>query len=140
LFSLLFRDKFYIYFLDILNIYIAMSSTRNKNTPGNYQAEQWSLKQQADYLPYSYYAAPPNTYFPGDGLIGAKMGPMKLSENFCDIESSLLGIGSTNLVSPQPAVVPEINKLQSLSIIDRLPVILPSPLIVEPNQRQRFLH
>jgi hypothetical protein len=117
-----------------------MSSTRSKNTIGNYKAEQWSLKQQSEYMPYSSYAAPPNTYFCGDGLIGAKVGPLQLSDNFCDIESSLFGIGSTNLVLPQPDVVPEIKKLKSLSIIDKLPVIFPSPLVVEPNQRQRFLH
>ena len=117
-----------------------MTSTRSKNTNGNYQAEQWSLKQQANYLPYKYYGAPKDTYFCGDGLIGAKVGPLQLSGNFCDIESSLRGIGSTNLVSPQPEIHPEIKPLKSLSIIDKLPIILPSPLVLEPNQRQRFLH
>lgn len=117
-----------------------MSSTRSKNTIGNYKAEQWSLNQQAEYLPYKLYGAPVHTYFCGDGLIGQRVGPMKLSGNFCDIESSLLGINSTNLVSPQPEVVPEIKQLKSLSIFQKSPVILPSPLVVEANQRQRFLH
>jgi hypothetical protein len=117
-----------------------MSSTRNKNTMGNYQAEQWSIQRQAEYIPYLNYGAPENTYFCGDGLIGAKIGPMQLSNNFCDIESSLRGIGTTNLVSPKPDVYAEIKEIKSLSMIDKLPVILPSPWIVEANQRQRVLH
>jgi hypothetical protein len=116
-----------------------MASTRSKNTPGNYRAEQRSITQYANYSPNSVYGQPVQTNFCGDGLIGQKVGPMALSANYCDIESSLRGIGSTNLVNPQTPVVPEINELKSLSIIDRVPVFLPSPLILESNQRQRFL-
>jgi hypothetical protein len=116
-----------------------MSSTRNKNTIGDYQAEQRALQKQAEYHSYIHYANPENTYFCGDGLLGGKIGSSQLSTNFCDIESSLRGIGSCNLVSPNPAVVPEIKDLKSLCIIEKIPVVLPSPLVCDPNQRQRLL-
>ena len=32
-----------------------MASTRNINTPGNYEAEQVSLKHDADYKVYLYF-------------------------------------------------------------------------------------
>jgi hypothetical protein len=117
-----------------------MSSTRNKNSVGDYQAEQRALQRQADYFSYVHYAHPENTYFCGDGLVGGgKIGSSQLSNNYCDIESSLRGIGSTNLVNPMQAIQPDIKQLKSLSIIDKLPVVLPSSWVCEPNQRQRFL-
>jgi hypothetical protein len=47
----------------------------------------------------------------------------------------LFGIGANNLETPQPDVVPELKQLKSLSIIDRIPLITPAPLVVQLNQR-----
>jgi hypothetical protein len=38
-------------------------------------------------------------------------------------------------VQARPEIVPEIAQLKSLNVIDRLPIMVPSPLIVESNQR-----
>jgi hypothetical protein len=112
-----------------------MSSTRNKNSPGDYLLEQKQNTGICSYSEYVYSSKPVETYFPGDGLLAGRVAPTNLAGNACDIETHLFGIGSTNLVNPLPAVRPEITPLKSLNVIDRLPVLIPEPLVVEKNQR-----
>jgi hypothetical protein len=127
---------------NILEIYyITMASTSNKNTPGNYKHEQRINDNISTYSTY-LYSAPAQAYtshLPGDGLLPGKIARSQLCNNYCDVESQLFGIGSTNLVNPTTPVQPELRSLQSLSVIDRLPVLLPEPLKVEKNQRPYFL-
>jgi hypothetical protein len=113
-----------------------MASTRSKNTPGNYCNEQWSLGKQESYLVYKDASISQKTMFASDGLLPARIGASELSYNYADIESYLFGVGSTNLVKPLPDVVPHVKDLNSLSVIDRLPVYVPEPLQVACNQRQ----
>jgi hypothetical protein len=115
-----------------------MASTRDKNSPGNYSLEQYALKKERDYLPYKPFSCPQETMFCGDGLLMGRIGNTQLSENAINIENFLYGIGSSNLVNPQSPVVPEIKQLNSLSIIDRIPLILPKPLTTQPAQRLRL--
>ena len=117
-----------------------MASTRNKNTPGNYRAEQWSLEQNRINQHYLYAGNGQaiTTHFAGNGLIGGWMPRTELSHNPIDIESSLYGIGSTNLVEPKSETVPYIKKVDSLNIADRLELLLPKPLYIEPNQRPNW--
>ena len=115
-----------------------MASTRSKNTPGDYALEQLANARQgsfSDYAASSYYGVPAQSYFAGNGLVGMKAANRNLSENACDIESFLRGIGSTNLVAPQSEPVPEIKQMQSLNIADRLPLIMPAPFVFESGQR-----
>ena len=112
-----------------------MASTSSKNTPGNYALEQWSYAQNVNYNTYASYGRPVNTYYPGDGLLAGRVHHENFAKNSCDIESMLRGIGSTNLVEPQPQVNGELYNLKSLSVIDRIPLLIPAPLQVEPNQR-----
>jgi len=114
-----------------------MSSTRNKNDRGNYIAEE---RGREDQRLYSLFKNQGNgqavsTHLPGDGLLAGQIGPMGLSRNFADIDSYLKGIGSTNLVTPMNPVEPQLRNLESLSIIDRIPVILPTPLHHDTKQR-----
>jgi hypothetical protein len=114
-----------------------MTSTRNKNDRGNYRAEEESRQSQRLY---SMYEHQPNgkaitTHFAGDGLIMGQMGPATLSHNYADIDSYLKGIGSTNLVSPLPETKPALKELESLAIIDRIPLIMPDPMRIQKNQR-----
>jgi hypothetical protein len=114
-----------------------MASTRNKNTTGNYKLEQWSLEQNRIHQNYKHS---PNgqaytTHFAGNGLIGGWMPRTELSHNPIDIESFLRGTGSTNLVEPKSDPVLQKKTLDTLSICDRLPLLIPKPLYVEPNQR-----
>jgi hypothetical protein len=120
-----------------------MASTRNRNTPGDYQSEQAKNTDHSAYFSYehsSHYAVPTQTHFPGNGLIGMKSAHRNLSQNYCDIESQLFGIGSTNLVSPQGTVDAHIHTLKSLNIADKTPLILPAPLVAQPNQRPMYLN
>ena len=112
-----------------------MASTRNRNCPGDYALEQKVNVQTREYSLYKEYGTPIRTQFAGDGLLMGRMGPDKLSGNYCDIESQLFGIGTTNLVKPKGPVTPDIIRLQSLSVIDRIPLIVPEPLYIEPKQR-----
>lgn len=112
-----------------------MASTRSRNTPGNYCLEQWSYGKQNSYLTDRDYAFAPRTLLPGDGLLGAQIPNTELANNPNDIESYLFGIGSTNLVNPSTPVQPEIKSLSSLSIMQKIPLIMPQDLVVQNNQR-----
>jgi hypothetical protein len=118
-----------------------MASTSNKNTPGNYALEQNMNRYIDDYRVYLHSAAGEafTNHLPGDGLLPASNARTHLCENYCDVESQLRGIGSTNLVNPQKAVVPQLHPVKSLSIMNKTPVILPDPLVVETNHRPGFL-
>ena len=127
----------------IHNVYIIilMASTSNKNTPGNYALEQ-RINQNIDtYRTYLNSAAGEayTNHLPGNGLLPGSIAPSQLCGNYCDVESQLRGIGSTNLVNPQTPVVPQLRTLDSLSIMTKLPVLLPEPLAIEPNQRYGYL-
>lgn len=114
-----------------------MASTRNKNDRGNYKSEERGREDQRIYLMYKNQAngQAVTTNFAGDGLLAGKMGPMNLSRNFADIDSFLKGTGSTNLVNPMNPIEPQIKELESLSFMDRIPLIMPTPLRHDSQQR-----
>ena len=115
-----------------------MSSTRTRNTPGNYNLEQWSFGRNVDWCTAEYRGPPPQTNLPGDGLLAGNVSRTQLSVNSCDIESMLRGIGSTNLVSPQEPFQAQIKELPSLNICTKIPLLIPANLEVQPNQRPLF--
>lgn len=119
-----------------------MSSTSNKNTPGNYAAEQRINDRMGDYRTYIHSApAEANSgHHPGRGVLPAKTARKELCANYTDVESQLRGIGSTNLVTPQKPVNPDYKTPSSLNFIDGLEVTLPEPLVVEKNQRPYMNH
>lgn len=117
-----------------------MASTRNKNTPGDYQLEQ---KSYIDFYLNTMDAAkqtPIQKTFPGNGLLQGKVVSRDLANNYTDIESVLFGIGSTNLVQPLPTVVPDIHILPSLNIMNKTPMIIPNPIYVDTKQRANYLN
>jgi hypothetical protein len=116
-----------------------MASTRNKNTSGNYAAEQDSLLKIRQYEVYKGYRFNDQTCIPGNGLLPARL-PLQMFDDNCDIESELRGIGSTNLVKPQMnSLLPPPNRqMASLHIIQHAPVIIPNPLVISRDQRFTF--
>lgn len=119
-----------------------MASTRNKNTTGDYNTEQRELFNAYTYTAYEHsrhYGVPAQTHFQGNGLVGMKAAHRNLSANYCEVESQLFGIGSTNLVSPLAPVEPQIHQLQSLNIADRLPLQMPAPFVGENYHRHMYL-
>ena len=114
-----------------------MASTRNKNTPINYNLEQGAYRSYRQQLLYhnSSNGEAYTTQFAGNGLIQGPMPWNKLSHNAADVESFLLGIDSTNLVKPKGAFVPEIAYISSAHIFEKPIVYMPDPLVVERFQR-----
>ena len=114
-----------------------MASTRNKNTSSDYCLEQKQNTRIFGYTEYnnSQYGHAYYNAIPTVGIIPSRMPREAFSKNSVDIESALLGINSTNLVTPQAPVVPNLIQLPEVSYFERLPFILPNPLVVENNQR-----
>jgi len=120
-----------------------MASTRNRNTPGDYELEQISLQKGYDYFSsesVGFFGTPAESYFPGNGLIGMVTAHSNLSQNYCDIESQLRGIGSTNLVTPQPEISPMIYSMSSLNIFKKPEVQHIVPPNPTANQRPMVLN
>jgi hypothetical protein len=112
-----------------------MASTRNKNSVGDYTREQIEFQKRNLYDSYYNYGINKDTQFPGDGFLTGRIYSGILSTNNEDIESFLFGIGSTNLETPKAEVVPEIKGFKTNNLITRLPIVLPSPVIIDANQR-----
>jgi hypothetical protein len=113
-----------------------MASTRNINTPGNYSLEQRQYKQNQQYTLYknSQYGEAYSTKMPGNGLLPGQLPVEKLSGNPIQIESFLFGINSTNLVNPEPCLVPELKCLETANIYAKPATIMPLPLVIERNR------
>lgn len=114
-----------------------MSSTRNNNCRGDYCLQQKSYKHSADYNNFtnSQYGSAYKNAIPCVGITPSHMPRDVLSKNSVDIESSLFGINSTNLVNPQSPVVPNLVTLPEISYFNRLPVSMPKPLVIQNDQR-----
>jgi hypothetical protein len=119
-----------------------MASTRSKNNEADYSLEQKSNSGLCDYLTSqtNNYGNPTTTRFAGNGLLQGRVAPQNLAGNPFDIESQLFGIGTSNMVKPKADVVPNIHNLNSLNVIDRLPTMVPEPLIVEKGQRPNIMN
>ena len=113
-----------------------MTSTRNRNTAGDYFIEQSINRQFLDYNTYQGHILNRETYLPGLGLKPARL-PMQLQCNLWDIESELRGIGSTNLVDPKTtSVLPtEPMGMKTLNIYEEAAVVIPKPLKLPANAR-----
>jgi hypothetical protein len=114
-----------------------MTSTRNINTRGDYNLEQQSFNSSRNYSSY-IFSAQGRAYQPSIPTIGLtpnRMARNTLSSNPVDIESMLFGINSSNLVTPQKPIKPELKKIPTSAFFDRLPVHMPKPLVIENNQR-----
>ena len=112
-----------------------MASTRNKNSVGDYTREQIELQKRKLYDNYNNYGVNIDTQFPGDGFLMGRIYSGILSTNNEDIESFLFGIGSTNLETPKSDLTPQIKNFKTNNLITRLPIVLPSPVIIDANQR-----
>ena len=115
-----------------------MTSTRNKNTPGNYLLEEQQFRKINNHINFLHSSnGPPHNIAISSGGTAppSRMNSNSLSENAIDIESSLLGIGSTNLVKPLPKIAPRLKTLPTASFFVRPPLIMPSPLEIDGNQR-----
>ena len=114
-----------------------MASTRNNNTPGNYCLQQrgYALSERYDLYKNSQYGSAYTPAIPCVGYMPSHMPRDTLSRNPVEIESALLGINSTNLVNPQAPVQPELKTVPMRQFFERMPLIMPKPLVIENKQR-----
>jgi hypothetical protein len=117
-----------------------MSSTRNKNQSENYELEILSKRKQMEYYMYenSANSMAHSTNLPGNGLLTGRLASSSLSENYCDIESFLYGIGANNMVKRKEQLVANLYEMTNLNIINKAPMIIDKPFIQEKNQRPLF--
>jgi len=115
-----------------------MTSTRNKNSQLNYDLEKSNkekLLREKLYL-HSASGRPVSECIPAIGYTPSHLSRDALANNSIDIESQLLGIGSTNLETPCEVVVPSIRTLDLTEFFERQKsVVMPYPMVYEINQR-----
>lgn len=114
-----------------------MASTRNNNSRGNYCLQQKAYSKAREYETFanSQYGEAFKPAIPSIGITPSHMPWNTLSNNPVMIESALFGINSTNLVNPAPPTVPELKTAQEVAFFDRVPLIMPTPLIIDNSQR-----
>ena len=114
-----------------------MASTRNKNTKGDYNLQQKSYSLVTDYELYkhSQYGLAHKTTMPDIIYRPSFLPRDTLSRNPIEIESSLFGINSTNLVKERKPAKPQLKSLPTSKFFERVPLLMPKPLVIEKNQR-----
>jgi hypothetical protein len=114
-----------------------MASTRNKNTPNDYCLQQRSYMDSSLYTDYKYsqVGRAYTNALPTMGITPSHMPREAFSHNSVEIESALFGINSTNLVTPEKPIVPQLIQLPEQSYFNRLPVYMPEHMVVQTDQR-----
>jgi len=108
-----------------------MTSTRNKNNQGNFNLE-FNDNKLYFHTVVNDSKIYKNNYLPGEGLLVGAFPLNIMANNQADIESSLFGIGSTNLIEPKPTTINlgDLRRLDSLNISRKMPLVIPEPLVV----------
>jgi len=118
-----------------------MTSTNLKNSCGMYKLEQYINRNAELSQVYKGQGMNNNSKFANLGINNQRMigGYYNnvLSNNPTDIESTLYGIGSSNLVEKKAPVIPQLNNLKTATFFNaNLPLYVPQPLVVRKNQRE----
>jgi hypothetical protein len=115
-----------------------MASTRNKNTSLDYDLERkmnQNMHQHNLYI-HSSNGRPITECMPTLGYIPSHMSRDALANNPIDIESSLYGIGASNLVKPCEPINPRLRPIDFKEYFERpKEVVMPYPLIFDKNKR-----
>lgn len=118
-----------------------MTDTSLKNSNGCYNQEQKAIDKQFRHNSWKYKTISENTAFPCAGINMPMMtngyNNNILTNNAADIESTLFGIGSANLVKPKREAVPQYNCIDNIKFFNTLTPFIPEPLIIENNQRPK---
>lgn len=112
-----------------------MTSTRINNSKGEYNLEQQMNGNMRDNRLYELRSRAQQTSLPDAGIYASHIPNYMLSKNAVDIESQLYGIGSTNLVEEKAEVKPDYIEHPTVSFFDRLPQVLPKPMVCTKDQR-----
>lgn len=111
-----------------------MTSTRNRNTQGNFELE-FNENKQIFHTTVSDSRIYKESYLPGEGLLSGAYPLNIMANNQVDIESTIFGIGSTNLIEPKSNMVNlhDLRRLNSLNVCHKMPVVIPDPLVVKDS-------
>jgi len=117
-----------------------MTSTHLNNSCGMYKLEQNINSNIQNTNLYKGQSIPRQSRFANLGINNQRMiaGYYNnvLSNNPTDIESQLYGIGSTNLVQKKDPVYPQLNRLDTETLVKpNIAQYIPQPLVVEKNHR-----
>ena len=116
-----------------------MASTRNKNMKNEYCLEQRINSEICKDRTYEQRRTAYTSAIPCAGINVGYMPNNVLSHNATDIESSLYGVGATNLVTDKKEMTPRLKKLPSVSFFDRMQTVIPEPLVIQNGQRPKYL-
>lgn len=112
-----------------------MASTRNRNTDSDYKLEQLLNTNHLENNLYVNYGRPSSECFP-ELYNPSKLSRDALSDNAINIESTLRGIGASNLVNPCTPANPSLRTIPFKPFFDRpQAVVMPYPLIHSNNER-----
>lgn len=114
-----------------------MTSTRNNNTLLDYKlnSNRNNLYNNYSFYNHSSNGKPYTECIPSLGYTPSHMSRDTFSNNPIDIESSLFGIGSTNLVEPQEPITPLLKNPEFKDFFKKdNVVIMPNPLITRVNR------
>ena len=114
-----------------------MTSTRNKNTQGDYNVKKQESIMIRDYLLHDYTNAKNPVMFSLGSNPSFYSGV--LSQNSIDIESKLRGIRSVNLEGPSFNPTPQFKSIPTVSYFERPNVYLPQPYIHSRSERPNYL-
>ena len=114
-----------------------MANTRNYYTKTNYNIHKDSVEKQAEWIFNTQSTVNKETHFPAMGVNMPALGSSLLSNNFVDIESRLLGIGSNNHENPQKPLKPELKQIGNKQFFEYVPLL--TPVLPKLYQSQRPL-
>tara|TARA_X000000368_G_C23033136_1_gene713466 strand:- start:531 stop:908 length:378 start_codon:yes stop_codon:yes gene_type:complete len=119
-----------------------MASTRLKNAPNTYKREMYSYNKGYENNIYVGKILHNQNFSPGLGMnyptIPNGINTNILSSNGADIESSLFGIGSTNLVQPKGPLTANLNNMNDINFFNPKPESnnnIPEPLVIQKQER-----
>jgi hypothetical protein len=111
-----------------------MSSTRNKNTFGNYALEKRMFTENINYNLLNTQNE--NPQLAGNGMIQGPMSKDYFSTNSVDIESFLKGIHTTDLTQhTHTNLTPQLTHIKTMDLYCNQTVHMPSNFQLLDNQR-----
>jgi len=116
-----------------------MSSTRNKNSQGDYNLEKKHNATFFKYFQEKDFAVHKNTSFMTLGS-NPSFKRDQMSSNAVDVESMLRGIRSTNLEGNSFSVVPEAKTVGHYELFERQKVYLPNSFHLSLSERPNVLN
>ena len=116
-----------------------MSSTRNKNSQGDYNLEKKHNSSFSRYFQEKNFSVNKHTSFMSLGS-NPSFKRDQMSSNAVDVESMLRGIRSTNLEGNSFSVIPDTKTIGHYDLFERNKVYLPKSFHLSLSERPNVLN